>query len=118
MLIGATPLLNLAYADLNFFCAIMRTYGSVLYVFLNVLYVLSLLPPCVSPLTALYHSHSHYIYQLKQDNIYTINKPPKSMLYLQITNNGDKNDMVSQMAHAKNLGEPFMAHLENLYNIP
>ena len=26
--------------------------------------------------------------------------------------------MVSQMAHAKNLGEPFMAHLENLYNIP
>ena len=59
-----------------------------------------------------------YIYQLKQDNIYTINKPPKSMLYLQITNIGDKNDMVSQMAHAKNLGEPFMAHLENLYNIP
>ena len=30
----------------------------------------------------------------------------------------DKNDMVSQMARAKNLGEPFMAHLENLYNIP
>ena len=26
--------------------------------------------------------------------------------------------MVSQMARAKNLGEPFMAHLENLYNIP
>ena len=26
--------------------------------------------------------------------------------------------MASQMAHAKNLGEPFMAHLENLYNIP
>ena len=26
--------------------------------------------------------------------------------------------MVSQMAHAKILGEPFMAHLENLYNIP
>ena len=25
--------------------------------------------------------------------------------------------MVSQMAHAKNLGELFMAHLENLYNI-
>ena len=25
--------------------------------------------------------------------------------------------MVSQMAHAKKLGEPFMAHLENLYNI-
>ena len=22
------------------------------------------------------------------------------------------------MAHAKNLGEPFMARLENLYNIP
>ena len=22
------------------------------------------------------------------------------------------------MARAKNLGEPFMAHLENLYNIP
>ena len=59
-----------------------------------------------------------YICQLKQDNIYTINKPPKSMLYLQITNNGDKNDMVRQMAHTKNLGEPFMAHLENLYNIP
>ena len=59
-----------------------------------------------------------YICQLKHDNIYTINKPPKSMLYLQITNNGDKNDMVSKMAHAKNLGEPFMAHLENLYNIP
>ena len=30
----------------------------------------------------------------------------------------DKNHMVSQMAHAKKLGEPFMAHLENLYNIP
>ena len=28
----------------------------------------------------------------------------------------DKNDMVSQMAHAKKLGEPFMARLENLYN--
>ena len=26
--------------------------------------------------------------------------------------------MVSQMARAKNLGEPFMAHPENLYNIP
>ena len=26
--------------------------------------------------------------------------------------------MVSQMARAKYLGEPFMAHLENLYNIP
>ena len=26
--------------------------------------------------------------------------------------------MVSQMARAKNLGEPFMAHRENLYNIP
>ena len=26
--------------------------------------------------------------------------------------------MVSQMAHAKNLGEPLMAHLENLCNIP
>ena len=26
--------------------------------------------------------------------------------------------MVSQMARAKNLGEPFMAHLENSYNIP
>ena len=25
--------------------------------------------------------------------------------------------MVSQMAHAKNLGESFMAHLENLYNM-
>ena len=30
----------------------------------------------------------------------------------------DNNHMVSQMAHAKNLGEPFMAHLENLHNIP
>ena len=30
----------------------------------------------------------------------------------------DKIHMVSQTAHAKNLGEPFMAHLENLYNIP
>ena len=29
----------------------------------------------------------------------------------------DKILMVSQMAHAKNLGEPFMAPLENLYNI-
>ena len=26
--------------------------------------------------------------------------------------------MVSQMARAKILGEPFMAHLKNLYNIP
>ena len=31
---------------------------------------------------------------------------------------GDKIHMVSQMAHAKNLGELFMAHLENLHNIP
>ena len=30
----------------------------------------------------------------------------------------EKNHMVSQMAHAKKIGEPFMAHLENLYNIP
>ena len=29
----------------------------------------------------------------------------------------DKIHMVSQMAHAKKLGELFMAHLENLYNI-
>ena len=29
----------------------------------------------------------------------------------------DKIHIVSQMAHAKNLGEPFMAHIENLYNI-
>ena len=29
----------------------------------------------------------------------------------------DKIHMVSQMAHANNLGEPFMARLENLYNI-
>ena len=29
----------------------------------------------------------------------------------------DKIHMVSQMAHAKNLGELFMAHPENLYNI-
>ena len=29
----------------------------------------------------------------------------------------DKIYMVSQMVHAKNLGELFMAHLENLYNI-
>ena len=29
----------------------------------------------------------------------------------------DKIHMVSQMAHAKNLGELFTAHLENLYNI-
>ena len=26
--------------------------------------------------------------------------------------------MVSQIARVKNLGEPFMAHLENSYNIP
>ena len=30
----------------------------------------------------------------------------------------DKNHTVSQMAHAKNLGEPCMTHVENLYNIP
>ena len=29
----------------------------------------------------------------------------------------DKIHMVSQMAHAKKLGELFMAHIENLYNI-
>ena len=37
---------------------------------------------------------------------------------IKITIERDENDMMSQMAHAKNLGEPFMAHLENLYNIP
>ena len=30
----------------------------------------------------------------------------------------DKNHVISQMAHAKNIGEPFMAHAKNLYNIP
>ena len=30
----------------------------------------------------------------------------------------DKNHMMSQMAYPKNLGERFMAHLGNLYNIP
>ena len=29
----------------------------------------------------------------------------------------EKIHIVSQMAHPKNLGELFMAHLENLYNI-
>ena len=33
-------------------------------------------------------------------------------------NKSDKNHVVSQMAHAKNIGEPFMAHAKNLYNIP
>ena len=40
------------------------------------------------------------------------------MLYLQITNKRDKNEMVSQMAHTKKFGKPFMAHLQNLSNIP
>ena len=30
----------------------------------------------------------------------------------------DKNHLVSQIAHAKNIGEPFMARAKNLYNIP
>ena len=57
---------------------------------------------------------------MKQDHINTINKSPLSILFCIKINikKKDKNDMVSQMAHAKNLGEPFMAHLENLYNIP
>ena len=33
-------------------------------------------------------------------------------------NKSDKNHVVSQMAHAKNIGEPFMARAKNLYNIP
>ena len=33
-------------------------------------------------------------------------------------NKSDKNHVVSQMAQAKNIGEPFMAHAKNLYNIP
>ena len=33
-------------------------------------------------------------------------------------NKSDKNHVVSQMAHAKNIGEPFMAHAKNWYNIP
>ena len=33
-------------------------------------------------------------------------------------NKSDKNHVVSQMAHAKNIGEPFMAHAKKLYNIP
>ena len=33
-------------------------------------------------------------------------------------NKSDKNHMVSQMAHAKNIGESFMAHAKKLYNIP
>ena len=53
----------------------------------------------------------------EKDHIYTINKPPKSMFYFKITIR-DKNHMVSQMAHAKKLCEPVMAHLENLCSIP
>ena len=33
-------------------------------------------------------------------------------------NKSDKNHVVSQMAHAKNIDEPFMAHAKKLYNIP
>ena len=33
-------------------------------------------------------------------------------------NKSDKNHVVSQMAHAKNIGEPFVARAKNLYNIP
>ena len=45
-------------------------------------------------------------------------KPPFVIFPLRLPLKRDKNDMVSQMARAKNLGEPFMARLENLYNIP
>ena len=33
-------------------------------------------------------------------------------------NKSDKNHVVSQMAHARNIREPFMARAEKLYNIP
>ena len=39
-------------------------------------------------------------------------------LILNIIIKSDKNHVVSQMAHAKNIGEPFMAHAKKLYNIP
>ena len=37
---------------------------------------------------------------------------------IKITIKRNRNHMVSQTAHTKKLCEPFMAHLENLYNIP
>ena len=41
------------------------------------------------------------------------------ILALRLILKRDNNHIVSQMAHAKYLGEPFiMAHLENSYNIP
>ena len=33
-------------------------------------------------------------------------------------NKSEENHVVSQMADAKNIGEPFMAHAKELYNIP
>ena len=47
-----------------------------------------------------------------------INHNQVCYISIKITIKMEKNDMVSQMAHAKKIGEPFMAHLENLYNIP
>ena len=41
-----------------------------------------------------------------------------AFLILNIIIKSDKNHVVNQMAHAKNIGEPFMAHAKNLYNIP
>ena len=62
---------------------------------------------------------TYKICQLKQDHIYTIiNHHKVCYICIKITIKGDNNHMVSKMAHAKNLGEPFMAHLENLHNIP
>ena len=33
-------------------------------------------------------------------------------------NKSDKNHVVSQIAHAKNVGEPFMSYAKKLYKIP
>ena len=41
-----------------------------------------------------------------------------AFLILNIIIKSDKNHVVSQMAHAKNIGEPFMTHAKKLYNIP
>ena len=51
-------------------------------------------------------------------SIQLLNHQKVCYICIKITIERDENDMVSQMAHAENLGETFMAHLENLYNIP
>ena len=59
-----------------------------------------------------------YIVLFSNKRVAHIFTPVHYAFFLNIIIKSDKNHVVSQMALAKNIGEPFMAHAKKLYNIP